>query len=270
MIKNIIVIIWFTLILMLSVMLSCEMGGVGLTVPSMNQPDTPNAIQTVIDDMRKPHQGIPHGVPSTFDWHSKPVIHYATPLPGYTAFTAWGQVFEEERGSNAPNTRVHIRNVKAYYLSLASGEWIALQNLNPIIDGKWFPEDYNDEEEPIEADDQSESEGISATAGNGSCFHYWIKDRAAINPDDIGGIFTTCEARLIVADLNAQDDRLNARYVLSMGADYYQNVRDLTEQDGENITIGTGRFKYVFTGWQSYNFTTLSDNQILVNPPPID
>ena len=245
--------------------LSCSPDTTNFIEPQIDLPDEPNSVDIIISDMQESHEGIPHGVPISYDWHSYPVIHHALPPIGFHVITNWGQFYEEEQGNLATNTRVQIRNIKTYYLSISSNTWIQLQADCLQIDGNWFPEDFQGPWIP--ADIQNEEEGISSTAGNGYCFHFWNRDRAEIDPDDIAGIFVTVEAKLIIADSELPDDRLNARYVLNTGADYWTLIINGTNQGGD---IGMGRFKYVRTGWRSYNFITLSEEEILNNPPPLD
>ena len=248
---------------------SCDEDNIHFTEPIIDLPDEANSVSIVINDMQNSHEGIPHGVPTSYDWQSSPVIHHALPPEGFNAITNWGQFYEEKHGNPSTNTRVQIRNLKTYYLSISSGNWEQLQAECPYIDGKWFPENFQGS--PIQSDNQDEEEGISATAGYGEsegyCYHFWKRDRAEIIKGDIAGIFTTLEARLIVANPDLPDDRKEARYVINVGADYWTSLTYGTCQGGD---VGMGRFKYVRTGWRSYNFITLNKNEVLNNPPPLN
>lgn len=225
--------------------------------------DKKNSIDEIIDDMNKAHESIPHGVPSNYDWYSSPVIHNVYPPNGYGFLTNWGQFFETVAGNKTKNTRVQIRNLKTFYLSSLTLRWYELQISEPI-DGKSFPENQATTI-GSPSDMKYDKEGISATAGNGSCFHYWPRGRAAINPSDIKGIYTSCEARLIVADASLSDDRADARFVLNVGADFWQN-----NESGLNTLVGMGRLKYVCTGWRTFNFSTLGESTLRQNPPPLN
>lgn len=223
--------------------------------------DSQNTLQEIIDDMSKPHEGKAHGVPIGYDWYSQPVLHNLLPPQSYFYMTNWGQFYEDAAGNEANNTRVEMRNLYTFYLSKTDGQWHQLQ-IGERIDGALYNELQQPESKKA-SDKMPEGQGISATAGGGYCFHFWSNARGRITPSDVQGIFTTCEARLIVSNSSLPDDRMNARYLLNVGADYWQN-----EDSGSNASIGIGRFKYVKTGWRSYNFTTLSENSIRKTPSP--
>jgi len=236
------------------------------TVPSI--PDSINSVDVIISDMANPHEGHPHGVPTSWDWYSQPVVSHALPTSGYAAYTCHGQFYEDLQETLATNTRVHIRNLRTYYLSRSLGIWLPLQEGQPI-DGKWFLETHSDG--GIVADTRVEaSGGISATTGygpsEGRCYHFWPRDRAVIDPQDIDGIYVTLEARLIIDNPELPDDRHLARYILNVGADYWTTE---TEGTNSNEAIGLGRFKYVATYWRHFNFCTVSAGILSSNPPPM-
>lgn len=250
-------------------LIGCDSGGSSNTGGNNNainvvSADKPNSIDEIINDMKLSHEGIPHGVPISYDWYSNPVVHNALPFASFSSptITNWGQFYEDSYGNLASNTRVQIRSIKTYYLSRQSNQWSELQIVSPI-DGAWYPENFVGSS--VTANNRNEVEGISATAGNGYCFHFWKRDRSAINSSDIAGVFITIEARLIENNSNLPDDRASARYLLSAGADYWSD----NSPSATNSSIGTGRFKYVRTGWQHFNFTTVSESNLRSNPPPV-
>jgi len=244
---------------------SNESFGVFSTPPIISQPvPLANTLQTVMDDMNIPGQGFPHGVDPYNDWYDEAVIHNPLPPPSYQAFTAWGLLYEETRGNPAGNSRAQIRNLRAAYFSTADGTWHPLQNNGTPIVGKWYYEDFRADSSFV-ADTLYLADGsISATAGEERCFHFWIRDRACITDLPISNIFVTFEARLVL-DEPVPDDRLNARYIMAAGGDYWTSVTDGCIGEGD---IGNGRFKYLTTDWQSFNFCTMSSTQMQVNPPP--
>lgn len=237
--------------------------------PPGSTPD-PSLAAQIADDMQGSNEGRPHGVPSSYDWANGPVVEMGNNSNGWKAITAWGVVYEAAEGNPATNTRVNIRNVQALVLQKSSGKWLLLQNTN-APDGAAYLEDFSgDSNTP--ADIRYESDGtISVTAGNGYNFHFYPPDRASINPDDIGGIVTLFEARLIVGDPTKSDDRGTARYVCSSGADYYPAVTGGWPGGTDyNPGVGVGKFKYVETSWRSFAMTTMSQTQLTSNPPPVN
>jgi hypothetical protein len=221
-------------------------------------------------DMQGQNEGLPHGVPSSYDWATGPVISMGNNSQGWQAITSWGALYESAEGNPASNTRVNIRNMRTYFLQKSTGRWLLLQNTSHP-NGEAYVEDYaGDAHKP--ADVRTEPDGtISATAGGGYNFHFYPADRASINPWDIGGIVTIFEARLIVGDRNRPDDRSSARYLMSSGADYYPALTGGWPGSADfNPGVAGGKMKYVKTEWRSFAMTTISRSTLESNPPPVD
>ncbi len=188
----------------------------------------------------------------------------------FKAMIAWGQVYEDAEGNPANNTRVQLKNIKAYMLSKKDGKWHFLQGSRGV-EGAAYREDFaGDINKP--ADIRREADGsISIKAGGGYNFHFWPSGgRVTIDPDDIAGIFTTLQARLIISDFSQPDDRADARYLLNMGGDYWLTLTAKWDNWTTNGDIGMGRFKYIKPEWQAFNMTTLSEDEIRRNPPPLE
>ncbi len=229
-----------------------------------------NSLETIINDMQLPHEGKPHGVPESHNWALGPRIGMGNDPQSFKAMTAWGQLYEDAGGNPARNTRVQIRNIRAYVLSRADGQWHLLQN-SSIVEGAAYREDFAYDSN-IPADIRPEPDGgISATAGGGYNFHFWPPaSRAVIDPQDTAGIFVTFQARLVVDDPNQPDDRAQARYLLGAGGDYWLSQKAVWFFWKTNNDIAIGRFKYVTMDWQAFNMITLSAAEIRRDPPPIE
>jgi hypothetical protein len=230
--------------------------------------DIPNSLRIVMDDMKLPHEGRPRGVPSSCDWVSRPRVRNGNHPGAFTAMVAWGQLYEDAAGNPATNTRVQIRDLRAYGLSRRDHRWRLLQRAW-LVHGAAYSEDFADNiNQPAAI--RAEADGsLSVTAGNGYNFHFYAPARTSIDPSDIGGIFITVQARLVVNDPGLPDDRARARYLLNVGGDYWFSLTAQWDYWKTNGDIGIGRFKYVRTGWQSFNMTTLSESEIRRNPPPL-
>ena len=239
-----------------------------VSITDLDEADTVDPLQTVIDDMRLPHEERASGVPLHYDWALEPVIWGHEPGAN-TALLAWGQLYEDIHGNPASNTRVQIRDIRAYYLSRRDDRWHLLQ-ASRLVEGAAYVEDFVDDLN-IPADIRREADGsISVTAGNGYNFHFWTPERTLIDRDDIAGIFTTVEARLVVDNPALPDDRDRARYLLNMGADYWLDLTVPWDQWTTNTGIGMGRFKYVKKYWQSFTMITLPQAEVRRNPPPLN
>lgn len=229
-----------------------------------------NSVETIIQDMQLPHEGRPHGVPDSFNWSRTPGIGRGGDPGSSTAMTAWGQLYEDARGNPAANTRVHVRNMCAYVLSKRDHRWHLVQASTDVT-GAAFREDFafNDN---APADIRAEADGgISVKAGGGRNFHFWpTVSRAAIDRQDLAGVFVTVQACLIADDPAQPDDRDQALYLLGAGGDYWKNRKARWFFWNTNKAIAIGRFKYVKKDWQAFNMTTLSPDELRQNPPPLE
>lgn len=229
-----------------------------------------NSVETIIQDMQSPHEGFPHGVPDSFNWARKPRMGMGADPRSFRALTAWGQLYEEACGNPATNTRVHIRNLRAYMLSKRDHRWRLVQASTDVA-GAAFREDFalND---AAPADIRKEADGgISVKAGGGRNFHFWpSSNRADIDPQDLAGVFVTVQARLVVDDPAQPDDQAQARYLLGAGGDYWKNRRARWSFWKTNHAIAIGRFKFVKPDWQSFNMCTLAPDELRQNPPPLE
>ena len=231
---------------------------------------TPDLIVLIADDMRLPHEARPHGVPDSIDWVTKPRLGMGNDPGEFKAFIVWGQLYEAAEGNPATNTRVQIGGMKAYILSKADGEWRLIQDTSRI-QGAAYREDFaGDVNRP--ADVRYEADGtLSVTAGDGHNYHFWpAAGRVTITPDDIAGVLVVAQARLIVDDPNQPDDRAQARYVLSIGADYWQSLTAAWDSWKTNGDVGIGRFRYVTSEWQAFTMSSLSEDDLRQNPPPLE
>ncbi|PSB08300.1 hypothetical protein C7B62_17125 [Pleurocapsa sp. CCALA 161] len=220
--------------------------------------------------MTPPHEGLPHGVSTkNYEWASAPVVDTEFDTQDFKAMTAWGQLYEDSKGNSATNSRVQIKNIKAYMLSKRDGKWHLLQS-SKKIEGAAYREDFaGDISKP--ADIRYEKDGsVSVKAGQGYNFHFWpATGRVPINRQDIVAIFTTVQARLVIDNSQQVDDRFKARYLLGMGGDYWLSLNAKWDNWTTNGGIGVGKLKYVTNEWQTFNMITLSPAKIRQNPPPI-
>ena len=225
-------------------------------------------IARIADDMRLPHESRPHGVPDSFDWSTRPRMGMGNDPDAFKAFIAWGQIYEAAEGNPAANTRVQIRNMRAYILSKTDGEWHLIQD-STLVSGAAYREDFaGDVNRP--ADIRREPDGtLSVTAGEGHNFHFWpASGRVPIDPEDIAGVLVTTQARLILDDPDQPDDREQARYVMGVGADYWLSLTAQWDQWKTNGDVGIGRFRYVTTEWQTFTMSSLGEDAMQQNPPP--
>jgi hypothetical protein len=178
-----------------------------------------------------------------------------------------------------------MRNMKAYYKSRSSGQWVLLSQ--GTIDGENYPKGLSATVVSGRPDIVSLGNGaVSVRPPTGDLhFHGWCCGRALPNPADIAAIHITLQARLAVHDASRPDDRPAARYLVQVGGDYYPDASlnlNLFAPVTWNPGIGLSRSKLVGNAWQSYSFTTIdagvqdpggaaiSEAELRRAPPPLD
>ena len=221
-----------------------------------------------------PNDAHPDGVPSYYSWYDSAAQPgwMNGPRTDWQSATAWGQVYATEgwHPEQAPNTRVQLRDDQLWILSKSSGQWTEAQY--PGINGGAFNSDFggNGGIGVTTKDESNNGGGISVTAGNGFNYHFWPGWRANIDPNDIAGVYSVFQARLVQDDLSKPDDRASAHYIASGGADYWRDqnagwVSDFSNNGG----INGGRFKTIGNEFKSFSMETLSAEQMTANPPPL-
>ncbi len=225
------------------------------------------AVRALLSDMSQPSEVVPHGVPASFGWPVKPLVQAGNDPGGFNRLLPWLQVYEAAGANPATNTRVEVRALRARILSKRQGTWTDAASSRSVT-GFLYVETYaGDAHKP--ADTRPEPDGgLSVVPGGGYCFHAWLDaaawpDMIAIDPDDIGAVVVTFEARLVVDDPNKPDDRQAARFVASAGADYWT-----APLFNANKGVAIGRFHRLTGEWQTLAMTTLTPEQAEAHPPP--
>jgi hypothetical protein len=223
------------------------------------------ALGKVVGDISLPGEGHPLGVPSSYSFYNHAELDNPLPPPGMAAATAWGVIFEAAEGSPAVNTRVEVRNEQLHLWSKSRGAWVVYQaTAAPAGSDFYDPDAGAYANRSYAANLRREADGgISVKMDHGTWFHFW-PNRVAIPASDVGGLFTTFEARLIKDNPSGPDDTASARYVAAAGADWWAN---LTAPWPANRQVLYGRFGYVTASWRSFNGASWSPAQIVLHPP---
>jgi len=214
------------------------------------------------NDMFLPHEGLPAGIPDSYDWKFGPRLGYGINIPeDWNAVTAWGQVFADQDQPNPdidfPLARVHIKDLQLYIYQ-EDGTWKIIQNIrNPS--GASYVEDFaNNENKPASIRNE-EGGGISIQAGSGYNFHFYPDGKNTLDKNNIAGVFVVCKARLIGTE---NYDTL-PKYLISIGGDYWRNLTAAWKSDwSNNNDIGIGRFKYVKPEWEYFTMHTFSQEEV--------
>ena len=250
----------------------CQDGSVAfVALILMNSPSEPNRewIEMLVSDMTRLHVALPRGVTESLDWRTRPRIAWGNRLgEGWNAMMPWGQVYLREGRTMPANTRVEIRNLQTWIRSRRTGEWTRRSGSRGV-EGANYREDFVDDAS-IPADHRSEpSGGTSVTVPAGHNYHFWVTSgRVQVDPEDIGGLFSTVEARLIPDDLGRPWTPDPAAVMMSVGADWWKSVDAAWDQWKTNGDAAIGRFRFITPQWTTYTAHTLSEEEIRRNPPP--
>jgi hypothetical protein len=221
-------------------------------------------------DMSGKHAGRMHGVPLNYNWAKHPRVGVGNhpDRHGFTAISAWGQIYEDAGGSPARNVRVSCRDIAIWILSKRTGKWRRCNASKPINGANYVESFAGNASKP--ADLRPEPHGaVSATLGGGYNFHlYSTRNRAPIDPHDIGGVVSLYSARVIMDDPRGVDERHLARYLGSAGADYWLD-RYVPAAPGTSADVGIGKARYLTTEWMTFTMSTLSLRRLERHPPPL-
>ena len=226
-------------------------------------------LQQIIEDATLPHVSIPRGVPESVDWRLKPRQGYGnTPPKDWSAIIAWGQVYEPVTNSPSKNTRVAIRNIQLSVLRRRCGQGRRGQVERGVVGAACREAFVNDESKAPDA--RIEPDGsLSIVTGPGFNYHFWPRaGRGTMDPTDIAGVYAAVQARLVLADPKAADDRAQARFMMSMGADYWKAVDSAWDQFKTNGDVAIGRFRWVGREWGWHHMISLSADAARRTPPP--
>ena len=216
-----------------------------------------NSVDRVAYSMNGPHEGSPHGVPSSFDWGHVPVVVNAVAPAGMGSITGFGQIYADSTNAHPANVRVELRDMATYVWSRSQGKWQRIQ-VSDGVGGAHYVEDFAGNSS-TETHLRTEPDGgVSTDMVPGYNFHFWPQgERATLsNPGDIGAVYTTVMARLIVADPSGPDNRGAARYLANVGGDWWRS-KGATFGDGSNNPgVGQGRMSYIGTDWTAIDFYT--------------
>ena len=221
-------------------------------------------------DMVGKHAGHMHGVPRNYNWAKGPRVGAGNhpERHGFHAVSAWGQIYEDAKGSPARNVRVSCRDISLWLLSRKTGKW-RRANASKSVNGANYVEDFQGNVSKP-ADLRQEPHGAtSATLGGGYNFHcYALRERTLIDPSDVGGVVALYSARVIMDDPAGPDERHLARYLASAGADYWLD-KTVGTAPGTAADVGIGKARYLGPDWLTLTMSTLPLRQLKKNSPPI-
>lgn len=215
----------------------------------------------VAQDMAGLNEAAPHGVPAWWDWARSPVIKAGNASGARAALTAWGQVHVAAEGNTAVNTRIQLRDLAGWWLRRSDGTWHPLGRTRTVW-GAEFAEDFAGNTSWPADTIGIPGEGLAVKLTPGRCFHFYWRQRGGFDPDDLAGLVCWFEARLVTDSPAGPDDRDVARFVASVGADYYAGVGS----SDAPLAVAHGKTKYVRREWRRFYMTTLARDSLRQHP----
>lgn len=238
-----------------------------------------NSIAQILDSMEGQHSGVLHGVPSDYSWATYPVLGGSIPPSGMTAVTAWGQFYADSSNVHPANTRICVKNMECYLYSNSGHFWTRVQGvLRP--DGDHYDEDFQGP--GASASKRVESDGaLSSTMIDGFNFHFFPVDRGFVaSPSDVGAVYTTFQAKLILDNPAGADNRAACRYMANAGADWWRDLTIFYGDGTNNPGVGQARFTYLTNNYRAIDFYTggtvavdshkWTQAQLIASSPPLD
>jgi hypothetical protein len=200
---------------------------------------------------------LPHGSAAPSWWKPSPGYEYLRTI-SWNRIVPWIVVLTGT-GNRATNTRIEFRNIKAYYKSKSTGEWIKIGE-GPI-DGYNCPPGQWDNCGGV-TDIVKTTQGTVSLkpAGTGSNFHGWGGSGNIANVHDVEIYFATLQARIVGGDASS------AQYMVHVGTDFYAPGISVNEMGGYNPGTGHSRSKGLTTSWQSISYATLNSAPKMQNP----
>ncbi|WP_213768730.1 hypothetical protein [Caballeronia sp. dw_19] len=206
--------------------------------------------------MLLPHEAHPNGVPLDYDWAAAPVIWQPTPPAGFTAMTGWGEIqFAAGTGTTAAADTVQLQNFNTYVLN-SSGQLTLVQSQGSIGGAQNLPTFAGNTAFPTQI---TNAGGITTVLLEPTeAFQFVPPNRVAI-PAGTQGVITTVQAK-ISSPSGATDPNINSSYILALGADWWQSMTaEWSSTTTNNYGVGTGRFVFLTTEWQSFTFTSIQN-----------
>lgn len=266
--------------------------------PEPEEPPTIDYVETMIADMALYHDGPSDVLESLQGWGSGANWPTSFVLP--SSWTApygimWFHVMEDSQnisagdlarpwrvpgpytGNQAPNTRIQMRNLQLWYLSMSDVWTLAAHRAAP--GSTMYPNNWAEGVDigNVTWRDESGNGGGASVRdiGRGTYeSHNWHSFSSAAPLPPNKGLATAVLGRKILDNTSGADDRAYCRMLAAACGDWYRDASVVSGPKlmGENTTVmGIARLKYVTNNWQLfawYDNVRLTPSQIRNNPPP--
>ncbi len=220
-----------------------------------------SALLNLNTDLTKRHEGVPVGVPSSYDWYARPRIHAGNSPGGFSALTGWGHVFWRD-GANDDGLGVQIRSFITLLCHGHTRKWTLIQRGK--IAGAQFKANYaeNFATRPLKFENL---DGVATvTFKRGTAFHFWPAcGRSELPAGPTCGVVALVEARLLVPEASAGKKNKDSPYLIGLGADYWKDRSVQWDHYRTNKSVAVGRLRGLAGSWTWYGISTAEDSDLV-------
>lgn len=217
-------------------------------------PEMPGEVAcTALTDMTAPSEAEARdgqGKRMKFDWFHHGRVGMGNDPSGFTQILPWSTVVAAPDNRLA-TARIEVRNARLMIQSRKTGRWSSA-----LLPTEWTGTNLAHQLANRRVSDlELEHSGAvsSLSVHSSSVAHFWPRNgRRDIDPDDIGAVLVSVEARM-----DSRDYERGGRYLMNVAADYWRERRAKWDNLKSNNDVGIGRMKYLTPKWRSFTMTTL-------------
>lgn len=216
----------------------------------------------VTSDMEQPSEAVP--IKPKFEWAFRPKVTMRAPrgdaIPDWwkgdrpvwtNAILSWFTLFEAQ-DNGAVNSAVEIGSLRLFIYSRREQRWVRI-DLAPTPEVTLWEYPFRHVTGPGHGPTNLLAPARKSYKPAYPFFYHGWGHAKAIDAPDVGAVFAAMEFRLAVIDSARMDDRSSARFVLSVGADYYPDMK-LRWSLGFAPGVGNGRLLLAKNSWRTATF----------------
>ncbi len=210
-----------------------------------------NSVQRCLLQMRSPQEAKAHNF-----GFACPMLSWTLPPQGIVNAGTWGQVYLDRSGTPIPTgVRVEVKNMETQFWSKAGKRWNRVSAVK-TFPGAHYPENWQGKPVPAPAKMEPDG-GQSVTMIPNYNYHFYLGAHIPIaNRLDIGGVFTTVQARLLGAS--------SAPFVIDMGLDWWAaKAGNIPGSAATNVASGMSKWEALSGAWKAFSYYTGGDATVL-------
>lgn len=225
------------------------------------------------------HEGLPHGVPTTYSWYRKSSSPTLSPPNGESLANAWGQAYYDRTFDTSEiaqvSTRVEIGSGALWVLYDDSTRWTNLQSSTRIGGGSWA-EDFHSTCKTWNKRTESDGRTAARIDSAGCNIHFWPD--VAHAPVRVGhprAFFASVALRLVPETPGSPLGSESAQMLGSAGADWRVPGGGCPTPSDSKVAvchgIGIGRFVKLSARWRLVSYVSCAPSLLDSIPmPPLE